>query len=322
MGKKNHRKSNSWKREVKADDVFLSDPRESDMVIPIMGPSGAGKSTFINILIGQKVASVGHDLQSHTAHIQHYTFTHPDLPNRRVVIIDTPGFDDTDIDDREILRRIAIWLAHSYDAKMKLAGVIYLHEITQPRMLGTSRKNLDLFTRLCGPDAIKNVILATTKWGELPNIQTGELRESQLKSEHWRHMLDMGSRVHRFEGSQRSARRIVNYILSKEPLDAVQIQTELVQIGDILAETEAGRTLRFTLQELLKMQKAMTANFRLTEGDSMMEEKALENEEKIRTTLKQIKELNIPLSRRITRFLGIAVCFVFGSLIKSLMGSQ
>ncbi|KAG6833280.1 hypothetical protein H0H87_009455 [Tephrocybe sp. NHM501043] len=276
----------------------------------IMGPSGAGKSTFINILIGQEVASVGHDLQSHTAHIQHFTLIHPDLPNRRIVVIDTPGFDDTDIDDREVLRRIAVWLARSYDANMKLAGVIYLHEITQPRMLGTSRKNLDLFARLCGPDAIKNVILATTKWDELPNDETGQLRESQLKGEHWKHMVELGSRVHRFEGSQRSARRIVNYILAKQPLDAVQIQTELVQIGNILAETEAGRTLRFTLQELLVMQKSMSANLRHGDGDPLMEAKTRENEDKIRLTLKQIKELNIPLSRKITRFLGFTVSFI------------
>ncbi|KAG6852882.1 hypothetical protein C0991_008395 [Blastosporella zonata] len=306
MVKVKNRKGNSWKREVKADDVFLSDPKDSDVVIPIMGPSGAGKSTFINTLIGQEVASVGHELQSHTAHIQHFTFIHPSLPNRRVVVIDTPGFDDTDIDDREILRRIAVWLARSYDAKMKLAGVVYLHEITQPRMLGTSRKNLDLFAQLCGPDAIKNVILATTKWDELPNDGTGALRESQLKGEHWKHMLDMGSRVHRFDGAQRSARRIVNYILAKEPLDAVQIQRELVQIGDILAETDAGRTLRFTLQELLVMQKNVSANIRRGDEDLTMEAKARETDEKILITLRQIKELNIPLSRRVMRFLRLS----------------
>ncbi|KAG6907316.1 hypothetical protein DXG01_009435 [Tephrocybe rancida] len=321
MGKAKNRKSISWKRELKAEDVFLSDPKEIELKNygsfrgweehsePNLVPTKFSEShhtKFINILIGQEVASVGHELQSHTAHIQHFTFRHPDLPNRRVVVIDTPGFDDTDIDDREVLRRIAVWLARSYDAKMKLAGVIYLHEITQPRMLGTSRKNLDMFVRLCGPDAIKNVILATTKWDELPSNEMGEMRESQLKGEHWKHMVELGSRIHRFDCSQRSARRIVNYILAKDPLDAVQIQTELVQIGDILAETEAGRTLRFTLQELLKMQKHVSANLRSGQEDPDMAEEAVKNEEKIRVTLKQIKELNVPLSRKITRLLGFS----------------
>ena len=57
---------------------------------------------------------VGHDLKSCTPTLQHSFI---DIPNRpalgdsRLVIVDTPGFDDTYIDDQEILRRIAVWLA-------------------------------------------------------------------------------------------------------------------------------------------------------------------------------------------------------------------
>ena len=36
-----------------------------------------------------------------------------DLDGRRVVLFDTPGFDDTYVNDGEILRRIAVWLASS-----------------------------------------------------------------------------------------------------------------------------------------------------------------------------------------------------------------
>ena len=35
------------------------------------------------------------------------------IVGRRVVLVDTPGFDDTDLSDTEILRRIAVWLAAS-----------------------------------------------------------------------------------------------------------------------------------------------------------------------------------------------------------------
>lgn len=304
MGK-NTKKKNTWAKEIKSDDVFLSDPKDTDVIIPVMGPTGSGKSTFINILMGQVVTSVGHDLESHTAHIQHFTFFHPDFPNRRIVVIDTPGFDDTTVDDREILRRIAIWLARSYDANMKLAGVIYLHEITQPRMLGTARKNLDMFNKLCGAEATKNVILATTKWSDVTK-EVGERREKQLRDEHWKYMLDLGSSMNRFDSTQRSARRIVNTILAKDILDAFQIQRELGDIDNILAETEAGRTLRYTLKELLEQQKSMAAQLRHEERSPDLQEKIAENEAKIRSNLAQIKALNIPLSRKVMRFLGLA----------------
>lgn len=31
----------------------------------------------------------------------------------RIIVVDTPGFDDTYVDDSEILRRISVWLAAS-----------------------------------------------------------------------------------------------------------------------------------------------------------------------------------------------------------------
>ncbi|KAF8064965.1 P-loop containing nucleoside triphosphate hydrolase protein [Lyophyllum atratum] len=302
MGK--NTKKNSWKTEIKSDDVFLSDARETDVIIPVMGPTGAGKSTFINILMGQDVASVGHDLQSHTVHIQHFTFFHPDFPKRRIVVIDTPGFDDTTIDDREILRRIAVWLARSYDANMKLAGVIYLHEITQPRMLGTARRNLDMFNKLCGAEATKQVILTTTKWSDVTK-DVGERREKQLKDNYWKHMLDLGSSMTRFDATQRSARRVINTILAKDVLDAVQIQQELGDIDRILAETEAGRTLRYTLKELLEIQKRVGAQLREDENSPELQKKITENEAEIRSSLNQIKALNIPPTRKVMRFLGL-----------------
>ncbi|KAF8064973.1 P-loop containing nucleoside triphosphate hydrolase protein [Lyophyllum atratum] len=298
----NSRKRNSWKKEVRPEDVFMNDPKETDIIVPIMGPTGSGKSTFINTLIGQDVTPVGHDLRSHTAHIEYFAFLHPDFPNRRIVVIDTPGFDDTTVDDREILRRIAIWLTRSYDAKMKLAGVIYLHDITQDRIGGTARKNLDMLNKLCGIEATKNVILATTKWSKVTQ-EVGEQREKELKTEHWKYMLSLGSSIKRFDGTQRSARRLVNSVLAKNVLDAVQIQRELGDIDNILAETEAGRTLRYTVKELLEIQKNAAAQLRQEGRGPEMHQRITESEAKIQSSLNQIKALNIPPARKIKRFL-------------------
>ena len=59
---------------------------------------------------------VGHDISSCTSALQYAIVdnlsTHK-LEGRRVIIVDTPGFDDTYEDDVEILRRIAVWLASS-----------------------------------------------------------------------------------------------------------------------------------------------------------------------------------------------------------------
>lgn len=62
---------------------------------------------------------VGHDLQSCTSAIQHYIVSNAVVPNKykhdkkRIILVDTPGFDDTYVDDAEILKCIALWLARS-----------------------------------------------------------------------------------------------------------------------------------------------------------------------------------------------------------------
>ena len=47
-----------------------------------------------------------------TSSAQHVIIPHPTDEKRRIILVDTPGFDDTYVEDVEILRRIAFWLEH------------------------------------------------------------------------------------------------------------------------------------------------------------------------------------------------------------------
>ncbi|KAG6917337.1 hypothetical protein DXG01_002908 [Tephrocybe rancida] len=288
-------KRSVWKgKEKKAEDTFLEEPRDTDIVIPIMGPTGAGKSTFINWVAGQNVAVVGHNLKSETAQLQHVILTHPTDPTRRIIVVDTPGFDDTYVADSEILRRIAVWLAQSYSANMTLAGVIYLHEISQTRMLGTARKNLDMFNKLIGKDATKNVVLATTKWGDIPD-EVGGRREEQLRERHWKWMVDLGAKLFRFTDSRESGWAIIQHILDQaaaQDVDAVEIQQELVEVKKILPDTEAGQALLYTLEELLENQRMAAAQLRKDESSDQAKAIMHETDQKIRATLRQINDLS------------------------------
>ncbi|KAG6899037.1 hypothetical protein C0993_001487 [Termitomyces sp. T159_Od127] len=272
-----------------------------------MGPTGAGKSTFINTLLGGNYARVGNDLQSETQHIYHYQLA----PNRRIFIVDTPGFDDTSTKDREILRRIAVWMAKSYivmtlsrySDKMKVGGIIYLQEITQARVTGTVRRNFDMFEKLCGPNAAMHIILTTTKWSDV-KAEVGVQREIQLRDQFWNAMLRDGSKMRQFRGTQNSAEAIVKEVLVRRALDAAQIQEELVEVDKLLSETEAGRTLRYTLKEALEEQRKMAVRLRAEHSNGVCDQ-IIENDNKIRALLGQINALDIPLGRRILRVLGL-----------------
>lgn len=192
-----------------------SPPNDITIDDPILS-SRSGKSTFINDLFDREVASVGHDLTS----MPHTTQLHPHiLPfesrNRRVIVVDTPGLLDLAKDDREILRYISRWLASSYGIDMKIAGIIYVQEIIQTRVRMV-KPRVDVMTTLCGPDASQNVILATTKWGDVTK-QVGERRETDLRGDYGQAMMKLGSTMYRFDQTPHSARTILDHILEKQP---------------------------------------------------------------------------------------------------------
>ena len=134
---------------------------------------------------------------------------------------------------------------------MKVAGIIYLHEITQARMTGMALKNLEMFKKLCGDDALVNVVLGTTKWGEVPP-DLGEKREKQLAGSFWEEMIQRGSIMTQVHTDAYSAWAIVHHILRNTPIDFVRIQDELVEQRKNLLHTEAGKMLRYTMEEFLE----------------------------------------------------------------------
>ena len=84
------------------------------------------------------------------------------IDSTTLVLVDTPGFDDIEMSDYQILHAIAAWLENSCEKGQLLSGLVYLHRINNTRMSGSTIRALHLFQRICGEDNYKNVILATT----------------------------------------------------------------------------------------------------------------------------------------------------------------
>jgi len=167
---------------------------------------------------------------------------------RTVYLIDTPGFDDTTKSDTEVLSEIAAWLGNAYQNNIGLTGIIYLHRITDVRMQGSAKKNLLMFRQLCGKDALKRVILATTRWDEVSS-EDGAKREQELKDrpEFWGWMLEKGSSCYRHNNTEASARDIVHELAKHNSTIATDLQRQLVDEGRTLDQTSAGRELQIEL---------------------------------------------------------------------------
>lgn len=193
-----------------------------------------------------------------TVNAGYYSFNYS--PTTKIVLVDTPGFDDTTRSDADILKEVAYMLADLRQRdRCRLLGIIYLHRITDPRFSGSALKNLRVLEKLCGPSNFGSVVFATTMWGNVPRQADGAIapallnREAELaKPEFWGRMLQGGSRVRRHMGTLESAREIVGMLVTENLDVQLDIQRELVDENKTLDETEAGK---YVQKEMLEIKK-------------------------------------------------------------------
>ncbi|ORX97296.1 P-loop containing nucleoside triphosphate hydrolase protein [Clohesyomyces aquaticus] len=199
---------------------------EADVVIAVMGMTGVGKSTFIRTITGRDDIVVGHGLISETTEIRAYPYHDGDVS---YALVDTPGFDDSFLSNETIATKLLNWLETSYRSGTRLNGIVYLHNISMPRLQGSAFQHLRMFRELCGDDALKAVVLATTFWSEV-DATLGEARETELKEDRmfWAKMIEKGSSVMRLELDRPSAVTILEAVASNAKV-TLQAQKEMVK---------------------------------------------------------------------------------------------
>jgi hypothetical protein len=141
-----------------------------------------------------------------------------------------------------------------YAAGSKLAGVIYMHRISDKRFTGISGRNFKTFRELCGDTTLKNVIIVTNMWGEVSQ-DVGESREKELSSNFFKPALEKGAQMARYQNSEQSAHDIIRSIMKNQPM-TLQIQRELVDEGKNVIDTAAGEAVNKGLNEQIRRHQA------------------------------------------------------------------
>lgn len=226
-----------------------------------------------------------------TTDVQEYRFMHQGV---NFVIVDTPGFDDTNVSDTEVMQKIIRWLTQSYQEGRKLNGVLYLHRITDTRMQGTASRNFRIFRSLCGDDFYSHVILGTSFWSTLCLVNDGmavgrrRIHELIETPDFWGSMVRRGSRVTKIPETQEEARDIL-LIFSTLEGAVLQVQHETVNCGVDLSQTSAAivagdvederRSHELALKETEKLH---LAQLKMVESNRQARAKQLQKEEKKR----------------------------------------
>ncbi|KIP03502.1 hypothetical protein PHLGIDRAFT_31787 [Phlebiopsis gigantea 11061_1 CR5-6] len=233
--------------------------------ILVMGPTGVGKSTFINIASNSDLRT-SDGLMSCTEKVE---LSRPfELDGKEVVLVDSPGFDDTAKSDSDVLNIVTEFLASEYAEGRLFHGVLYLYRISDMRVSGTAARNMRFYRELCGADALGNSIIVTNMWGGV-DAAKGEMREAELRTNphFFKPALDAGARLARHDNTRASAHAIVRQLLGDGAVPRpLRVQRELVDERKRVCETAAGEAL---LQDLALLERK-----HLKEMESLEEEMA------------------------------------------------
>ncbi|KAI1420349.1 hypothetical protein F5Y12DRAFT_773673 [Xylaria sp. FL1777] len=226
-------------------------PKPDSVFLLVMGMTGSGKSSFISDCTGQEDVQIGHDLASCTNSVAIFR---SELQDRDVYLIDTPGFDDTNREDVEVLTAVTHYLSVSYANNVSINGILYLHRVSDTRIGSSTRQNLEMMRVLCGEDSFENLAVVTTMWSsDHFGIEYAKQcsREQELRDSYLHDILEKGSQIISHNQCQTvsyrraSAKKILNGIFNawKDTKITLQIQHEIVDLNLTLKESSAGKVL-------------------------------------------------------------------------------
>ncbi|KAI1117144.1 P-loop containing nucleoside triphosphate hydrolase protein [Nemania sp. NC0429] len=217
-------------------------------LIAVMGLTGTGKTTFINTLARAQLKT-SDGLRSCTKDVGSASMT---WAGHEVRLIDSPGFDDTELNDSDILTQIAAYLKLLTKEKLHLTGLLYFYNISHVRAGRSAVRNIRTFRKLVGDGNMANVVLVTTRWDlardEKEDVLNRRVAELESEEGFWGGMMKYGARHEKLKDVEQDGKRILESLVGKETVE-VQLQSELRE-GRKLVETAAGQEVNEELDKL------------------------------------------------------------------------
>ncbi|MCJ1478845.1 hypothetical protein MMC13_007529 [Lambiella insularis] len=223
--------------------------------ILVMGLTGAGKSTFISVVTGDPDIPIGEagELDGVTQQVQEYIllYRHENVPYE-IHLIDSPGFDDGNLYDADVLSRIADYTSWRI--------VPSRHDQSQVGRAG--QRNLRMMEEMLGPEKWANCTLVTTKWG-CTDIRDQEKRETTLREDknYFGAMLqnEQQAKMMRFDPKTKgTALQIIRPYLGNKFVPHLSEQMVDPKGPKLpLGETQAGKIVADNLEKLQQTQQEL-----------------------------------------------------------------
>lgn len=191
--------------------------------------------------------------------------------NRKVHLIDTPGFDDSERTDGETLQELTYWLAAAYERKIQLSGLVYLHRITDTRLQGSASQGLAIFKKMCGEENYHGIVIATTRWDEIAPEQmaSASKRQQDLRERAWGDIFKGGGYIVALSAARIDAMNIIRHIVCKNYRLTLAFQRQIVDEERPIYETDAGKVIFDTLEDYEEQFQGTLNHSGATMGDSI-----------------------------------------------------
>ncbi|KAF8598534.1 hypothetical protein BDV93DRAFT_594028 [Ceratobasidium sp. AG-I] len=252
----------------------------------VLGPTGSGKSSFINKATGSELP-VSYSLDAGTIDVTIAGIPLVYVDGHAMQLIDTPGFDDPRVgSDLDILQRISAFLSESYRQGERIGGTIYMHRISDNRLSGSAKRNLQIFQRIHGQKALQNTVFLTSMWSSPP--AASELKREEELKQHPCVLNNTMAAVARLElNTREETEKILRLFVGKSP-EALDIQVQMVEGGKLLHETDAAHAVDPKLVEELRAQEAQIKA--ATERRETMKLEAEQQERLLQQVLEKMEE--------------------------------
>lgn len=192
------------------------------------------------------------------------------IGGRRIILLDTPGFDDSGIENLGLLYDIFSVLYSLALGKylFPIHGVVFLHDISEVRFSGSQRKTLEILRALCGESRMGNVIVGTMRWSPegSAKFKKEEAREQTFLGEHWDGIYK--TRRWKTEHDIHVPTQIVTDLLEKPPVILLAQEEILDAVGDTTvgrllvpeARAEVEKLQRETAEKKQQLEEQMAKN--------------------------------------------------------------
>ncbi|KAL2061456.1 hypothetical protein VTL71DRAFT_6833 [Oculimacula yallundae] len=208
---------------------------KDDVIVAVVSVSGSGKTSFIKTVTRDSNIELGGSLFSGTILISFTTQSKctkdcdadcdADTASVKLYrgsidsigynLIDTPGFKDSTMSNEEVAQKIQGGLESHCFKRAKLDALIYVHNITMPRMQGSADRNLRYVRQLLKQNPSVRLTLATSFWDHV-QLDVGLEREAELlKSDSfWAAMVAKGRNIVRIQPDRLICSRALQSIVS------------------------------------------------------------------------------------------------------------